>query len=382
MTSELSNAVREICDTISKRITRAYVFECGRKMERPDDLWQMWADTGLLGIGVPEEYGGLGGGLKEVVLAHDLLHQHGLIMPETITSHMVRHPLLHYGTEAQKQRYIPPTVSGEEYFSFAVTEADAGTNTFKIKTTAKRRDDGNYLLNGSKIYITGFVESDHCLVVARTSEPDKATRMSGLSLFIIDPDWKGISTTVMDIGHYVPDRNYVVHFDDVVIPAENILGEEGRGLEALFSSLNSERLLSAGMAIGLADHSLNRGVEYAKTRAPFGQPIGAYQSIQHPMAMAKANIEAARCLMYAACDKIDAGETAGLESNMAKLLASEAFKEAIDITTFAFGGATMDLTTDLIPFYLLAKHMTVAPVNNAIVKSFIAQQALGLPRSY
>jgi len=382
MSSELSEAVRDICDTISKRIERSYVFECGRKKERPDDLWQMWADTGLLGVGVPEEYGGLGGGITEVVLAHDLLHQHGLIMPETITSHMVRHPLLHFGTEEQKQRYIPPTVTGEEFFSFAVTEADAGTNTFKNKTKAVRQDNGNFLLNGEKIYITGFLESDHCLVVARTGEPDKSSRTSGMSLFIVDPDWKGISATEMDIGHYVPDRNYIVHFDDVEVPAENMLGPEGEALKILFSSLNSERVLSAGMAIGLADHSLNRGVEYAKVRAPFDQPIGAYQSIQHPMALAKAHIEAARCLMYAACAKMDAGETAGLESNMVKLLASEAFKEAIDITTFAYGGATMDLSSDLIPFYLLAKHMTVAPVNNAIVKSFIAQQALGLPRSY
>lgn len=382
MTAELREAVREICDTISRKIDRAYVFECGRKKERPDNLWQMWADTGLLGVGVPEEYGGLGGGIYEAVLAHDLLHQHGLIMPETITSHMVRHPLLHYGTEEQKRRYIPPTVTGEEYFSFAVTEADAGTNTFKIKTTAKRRDDGSYVLNGEKIYITGFLESDHCLVVARTGAADKAKKTAGMSLFIIDPKWAGVSATEMDIGHYVPDKNYIVHFDDVVIPAENLLGDEGAALNVLFSSLNSERLLSAGMALGLADHSLNRGVEYAKTRAPFDQPIGAYQSIQHPMALAKAHIEAARCLMYSACEKLDGGGNAGLESNMAKMLASEAFKEAIDITTFAYGGATMDLSSDLIPFYLLAKHMTVAPVNNAIILSFIAQQALGLPRSY
>ena len=382
MTSELMQAVRDICDTISKRVDRAYVFECGRRKERPEELWKLWAETGLLGVGVPEEYGGLGGGITEVVLAHDLVHQHGLIMPETVTNHMVRHPLLKYGTEAQKQRYIPPTVTGEEFFAFAVTEPDAGTNTFKIKTAAKRQADGNYVLNGQKIYITAFAEANHALVVARTGEPDKATRSSGLSLFIIDPKWSGISTTLMDIGHYVPDKNYIVHFDDVVIPAENILGEEGRGLDALFSCLNSERLLSSGMAVGLADYSLNRGVEYAKVRAPFGQPIGAYQSIQHPMAVAKAHIEAARCLMYSACAKLDAGETAGLESNMVKLLTSEAFKAAIDITTTAHGGASMDLSQDLIPFYLLAKLQEVAPVNNNIIKSFIAQQALGLPRSY
>lgn len=382
MTSELSQAVREICGTISKKVERSYVFACGRKRERPDALWQMWADTGLLGIGVPEEYGGLGGGLTEVVLAHDLLHQHGLIMPETVTNHMVRHPLLKYGTEAQKQRYIPPTVTGEEFFAFAVTEADAGTNTFKIKTTAKRQPDGSYRLNGEKIYITAFTEASNALVVARTGEANKETKQSGISLFFLDPRSPGISATAMDIGHYVPDRNYIVHFDDVVIPAENLLGPEHRGLEALFSSLNSERVLSSGMAIGLADHSLSRGVEYAKIRAPFGQPIGAYQSVQHPMAMAKAHIEAARCLLYSACAKLDAGENAGLESNMAKLLTAEAYKAAIDITMTTYGGAAMDLTQDLIPFYLLAKLQEVAPVNNNIVKSFIAQQALGLPRSY
>jgi alkylation response protein AidB-like acyl-CoA dehydrogenase len=381
MSSELANAVREICDTISKKVDRAYVFACGRKRERPEKLWDLWAESGLLGIGVDEKYGGLGGGITEVVLAHDLLYQHGLVMPETITSHMVRHSLLHFGSEEQKQRYIPPTVTGKEFFAFAVTEADAGTNTFNIKTNAKKNADGDYIVNGEKIYITAFAEADHALLVARTGQPDKQKRTAGLSLFIVDPKAAGISTTVMDIGHYVPDKNYIVHFDDVVVPAGNLVGNEGEGLQAMFACLNSERVLSSGMAVGLADHALARGVEYAKTRAPFGTPIGAYQSIQHPMAMAKAQIEAARALLYKACEKLEAGDNAGLEANMSKLLTAEAFKAAIDITTTAFGGASMDLTQDLIPFYLLAKLQEVAPVNNNIVKSFIAQQALGLPRS-
>jgi acyl-CoA dehydrogenase len=382
MTSELSSAVRQICDTIAKKVDRSYVFECGRRRDRPDKLWRLWADTGLLGVGVSEQYGGLGGGLTEAALAHDLLHQHGLIMPETVTNHMVRVPLLKFGTEEQKRRYIPPTVTGEEFFAFAVTEADAGTNTFKIKTTARRQKSGSYLLNGQKIYITSFRESTHALVVARTSDPDKAARTSGLSLFIIDPNWAGISATMMDIGHYAPDKNYIVHFDDVSVPEANILGFEGRGIEALFDCLNPERLLTAALALGLADYTLGRGVEYAKVRAPFGQPIGAYQSVQHPMAMAKAHIEAARGMMYDACAKHDAGQNIGLEANMVKLLSTEAFKSAIDITMTTFGGASMDLSQDLIPFYVFAKLQEVAPVNNNIIKSFIAQQALGLPRSH
>jgi acyl-CoA dehydrogenase len=380
--NERMAAVRDICDVITKKIDRAYVADCARKKEMPEKLWRLWAETGLLGIGVPEEYGGVGGGVSEVVLANDLLHRAGLEMPHSTPNHMSRTSISKHGTEAQKQRYLPPTVTGKEYFAFAITEPDAGTNTFKIRTSAKRRPDGNYLLNGQKHFITGFAEANNALVVARTAPADKANRTAGISVFIVDTKSEGISTSLMDIAIHLPDRNYVVNCDDVVVPAENMLGAEGKGLEALFDCLNPERLFASAKNIGLADHVLNRAVEYAKVRAPFGAPIGSYQSIQHPMAIAKTRIEAARGMLYRAAEKYDEGGNIGLEANMVKFLVSDAFKDAAGIAMTAFGGASTDLSQDILPFYLRAKLSEVAPINNNVILSFIGQQALGLPKSY
>ena len=373
-------AVSDICATITKKVDRAYVAECGIKGEIPEKLWRMWADTGLLGMGIPEEYGGSGGGVSEIVLANDLLHQAGLEM-HAAPNQMSRTTIVKHGTAAQKQKYLPPTVSGKTVFAFSITEPDAGTNTFKIRTNAKRRG-GAYILNGQKHFCTGFRESDFVLVVTRTAAADPANRTSGLSLFVVDTKAKGLSSTEMNVAIYFPGKHYVVNFDDVEVPAENLIGPEGRGLEAMFDCLNSERLITAGKAVGMADHVLGRAVEYAKIRAPFDTPIGAYQSIQHPMAAAKAKIEAARLMIYAAAALYDRGGKAGLAANRVKYLSSDAFKAAADIAATTFGGAALDLDNDIIPFYLRAKLQEVAPVNNLAVLGFIGQQELGLPKSY
>lgn len=380
--SENQGAVREICDAIIKRVDRAYVAECGRKNEFPQKLWDMWVDTGLLSMGMPEEYGGSGGSLKDIVYAIDLLHREALLLPIAITNFMSREPLLHHASEAQKQRYLPPTATGEEFFSFGITEPDSGTNTFKIKTTAIRQPDGTFLLNGGKTYQTAFLESAHCLLVARTAPIDAANRTHGISLFIVDTKLPGISATPMNIGMYLPEKQYQTYFDNVVLPAESLVGEEGKGLGILFESLNSERLLVAAMNLGQADYVLKRAAEYAKMRAPFGTPIGAYQSIAHPMARAKTYVESARLMMYQACDKHDRGEPVGLDVNMLKILSSEAFKMAAEIAMTTFGGAGVDVSQDILPFYIAAQNNTVAPVNNQVVLSFIAEKALGLPKSY
>jgi alkylation response protein AidB-like acyl-CoA dehydrogenase len=377
--TERSEAIREICDTIIKRVDRAYVAECGRKNELPEKLWKLWIETGLLSIGLPEEYGGSGGTLSDIVLALDLLHREALLLPLAVPNFMSREPLLRHASEEQKHRYLPPTATGEEFFSFGITEPDSGTNTFKIKTTAIRQPDGTFLLNGQKTFQTAFVESAHCLLVARTSPYDPNDRKKGISLFIVDTKLPGISATKMEIGMYLPEKNYQTFFDNVVLPANALIGEEGRGLNILFDSLNPERLLVAAMNVGQADYVLKRAVDYAKERAPFDTPIGAYQSIQHPMARAKTYIEAGRTMMYLAAEKHDRGEPIGLEANMVKIVTSEAFKMAAEIAMTAFG---VDVSQDILPFYVGAQNNLVAPVNNQIVLSFIAEKALGLPKSY
>jgi alkylation response protein AidB-like acyl-CoA dehydrogenase len=342
----------------------------------------MWAESGLLSMGLPEEFGGSGGHLSDIVLAIDLLHQHGLMLPIAVTNFMSREPLIRYASEEQRQRYLPPTATGESFFSFGITEPDAGTNTFKIKTTAIRQSDGTFLLNGGKTYQTAFVESDNCLLVARTEPYDPANRTKGISLFIVDTKLPGISATQMEIGMYLPEKNYHTYFDNVVLPADALVGVEGQGLKILFESLNSERLLVAAMNVGQADYCINRATEYAKVRAPFDTPIGAYQSIQHPLARAKTYVEGARTMLYKACDAHEKGGDIGVEANMVKILSSEAFKMAAEIAMTTFGGAGVDVTQDILPFYIAAQNNTVAPVNNQIVLSFIAEKVLGLPKAY
>lgn len=380
--SENAEAIREICDSIIRRVDRSYVAECGKRNELPVKLWKMWAESGLLSIGLPEEYGGSGGHLSDIVLALDLLHQHALLLPLAVPNFMSREPLLRHASEEQKRRYLPPTATGEAFFSFGITEPDAGTNTFKIKTTAIRQPDGTFLLNGGKTYQTAFVESQYCLLVARTQPYDPAHRTKGISLFIVDTKLPGISATQMEIGMYLPEKNYTTYFDNVVLPADSLVGEEGRGLQIMFDSLNPERLLVAAMNVGQADYCISRAAEYAKVRAPFDTPIGAYQSIQHPLARAKTYVEAARTMMYIASAKHDRGENIGVEANMVKILSSEAFKMAAEIAMTTFGGAGVDVTQDILPFYIAAQNNIVAPVNNQIVLSFIAEKVLGLPKSY
>ncbi len=380
--SETREAIRTICDTIIKRVDRAYVARCGKTGEFPQKLWNLWVDTGLLAMGLPEKYGGAGGNVGDVVLALDLLHQAGLLMPVAITNYMSRTPILRHGTEEQKRKYLPPTVTGKAYFSFGITESDSGTNTFNIKTTARRQPDGSYVINGQKAYMTAFKESAHTLLVARTSPHDPKNRTEGISLFIVDTGLKGISSTTMEIAAYLPEKNYMVYYEDVVVPEENRLGNEGRGLEVLFDSLNPERLFTGAIYVGQADHVLNRAADYAKVRAPFGKPIGSYQAIQHPLARAKTHVEAARTMLYQAADKYDAGKAIGLEANMVKILSSEAFQESADIAMTTFGGAGLDLSQDILPFFIGSKLAEVGPVNNQVVLSYIAERAFGLPKSY
>jgi acyl-CoA dehydrogenase len=382
MSAESLQAVRDICANITKRIDRAYIAKCSKTGEFPAKLWQSWVDTGLIAMGLPQEYGGSDGSTEDMVLALDLQYQAGLMCSSIITNYMSRAPILRYGTDAQKRRYLPPTATGDEFFCFGITEADSGTNTFKIKTNAKRQPDGSFLINGQKIYQTGFKEAAHVLLVARTSPHDPDNRTSGISLFIVDTKSAGITAAEMDIVAVLPEKQYAVFYDNVPVPAENMLGAEGNGLDALFDSLNTERLLVAALNVAQADYVLRRAVDYAKIRAPFDKPIGSYQAVQHPMAHAKAMIEAARTMLYVTAQKHDEGAKVGLECNMLKIVASDAFKEAATIAMTAFGGSSVDQSQDILPYFILAQLAAVAPVNNFSVLSFIAEKALGLPKSY
>ena len=266
--SEALEDVRQICDDIIRRIDRKHVADAGRVNEVPQKLWDAWVGTGLLGLGLPEEYGGIGGDLTDLVHAIDWQASAGLILQSAIPNFMSRIPVVKYGTEEQRNTILPATATGESRFAFAITEADAGSNTFKIRTTALKQDDGTYRLSGSKYFITGFMESDWCLVVARTTPYDPENRTEGISVFLVRPDSPGISASPMDIGIHKAEKQYSVLFEDVVLPADSMLGPDGEGLKVLFDGLNPERMIVAATNIGSADYVLKKASEYASHPSP------------------------------------------------------------------------------------------------------------------
>jgi acyl-CoA dehydrogenase len=380
--SEALDDIRQVCDDIIRRIDRRHVAEAGRANEVPQKLWDAWAESGLLGLGLPEEYGGISGDLTDLVHAIDWQASAGLILQTAIPNFMSRIPVVKYGSDEQRNALLPATATGESRFAFAITEADAGSNTFKIRTTALKQDDGTYRLSGSKYFITGFLESAWCLVVARTSPYDPDNRTEGISVFLVRPDSPGISASPMDIGIHKAEKQYSVLFEDVVLPADSLLGPDGDGLKVLFDCLNPERLIVAATNIGSADYVLKKASEYATTRAPFDVPIGSYQAVQHPLAAAKANTEAARVYLYNTAAAFDRGDKVGIESSTTKYLASMAVSQATNASANVYGGGFADMETDIIGFFLQAKLSELGPVNNSIVLSQIANKSLGLPRSY
>ncbi|MFC7504912.1 acyl-CoA dehydrogenase family protein [Nocardioides sp. CPCC 206347] len=380
--SEALEDIRQVCDDIIKRVDRRHVADAGRANEVPQKLWDAWAETGLLGLGLPEEYGGIGGDLTDLVHAIDWQASAGLNLQSAVPNFMSRIPIVKYGTDDQRNTILPATATGESRFSFAITEADAGSNTFKIRTTALKQDDGTYRLSGSKYYITGFLEAEWCLVVARTTPYDPDNRTEGISLFLVRPDSPGISASPMDIGIHKAEKQYSISFEDVELPAESLLGPDGDGLKVLFDCLNPERMIVAAINIGSADYVLKKAAEHASTRAPFDVPIGTYQSVQHPLAAAKAHTEAARAYLYKTAAAFDRGEKVGIESSTTKYLASMAVSQATNASANVYGGGFADMETDIIGFFLQAKLSELGPVNNNIVLSQIATQSLGLPKSY
>ena len=378
--------IRAVCANITKQISREYMAECSRARETPKELWRVMRETGLFGIGVSAEYGGLGGHLTEVALALELLGQGGLMPFRFVTTQMARTTLRHHGTPEQKARYLVPAAAGEITFAFALTEADAGTNSFNIRTYAERQPDGDYVVNGAKMWITGMHETDWAILITCTSRYDPATKKSGFSVFIVDPKSAGITLVPIDISLHMADRSWEVHFDNLRVAAENMIGEEGRGMEALFDCIIPERLLAAGLNVDLSTFVLNKTAAFARQRAPFGEPIGKYQGVHIPMAEALALTEGARALAYQACAKfdaqIDSGMESGMESDMARFLSAEAYLKAADLAMNTHGGAATDMQQDVIPLYLYAKFQSIAPINRNVCLAAIAQREFGFPKSY
>lgn len=376
--------LRESVAQLCQKYDRNYWKQCMAQGRWVDEMWQEMGELGLLGLTIPEAYGGSGGGMTELALVMEELAHHGTAPLLLVVTGLSRIPILKYGTEEQRQRFLPKTATGELKLCFAITEPNAGTNTFKIETLATPQSDGSYRLSGQKIFISDIHVSDYALVVTRTTPyREVSDRRMGLTLFLVDLRAPGIELRPLNIGLEEPDKQFHVFFNDVPVPAENRLGEEGMGIRYLFDGLNPERQIGAASAIGSGYLALEKGVAYVKQRVVFGEdPIGRYQALQHPMAMARARLDAARLMLYRATERFDAGESAAAESNMAKLLASEAAFDAWDIVLQAHGGYGFDRDYEILQGWQASRLGKTAPVNNQMILNFIGEHVLGLPKSY
>jgi acyl-CoA dehydrogenase len=380
--SERIAAVREIASLIVSKHDRAYVLACAAEGRQPVELLEALAECGLLGIGVSEDLGGSGGGLSEELALIEVIASAGIVPDFVLVPNFARVPVIRYGTIDQAKRFVASTLRPDRRPCFAITEPDAGTNSLKLRTSARPSTDG-WLINGQKVFISGAQEADEMLLVARTSSYDAQNRTEGLSLFIVPMDAPGLSLHPQRIEATAPCRQCEVFLDDVPVAHDALVGEAGMAINYLFAALNPERILAGIMAVGLGAYALERGVDYAKQRAPFDRPIGAYQSIAHPMARAKIMLEAARLTAYEAASRFDADDAdVGLLANSAKYLGSEGAFAAIDVTVQAHGGYAFDKDQDILPLMEAIRLLRVAPINNEMVLNYVAERALGLPRSY
>jgi len=363
---------------VTERFDRSWFLDAAATGADTTDQWKAMAEQGLLGIGVPEEYGGYGGGVTGAVAVMEAMSEAGVPSYMYIVTAFGRQAIIGAGTPEQRKRWVPPTVTGDRRTCFALTESDAGTNSFQMRTRAVRTAHG-YRIHGQKIFISGVDQAEAMIVAART---DDGGPVAEISLFVVELPAAGLTLQRMDIEMHAPERQHVLYFDGVEVPQDARLGEEGAGKQVLFHALNPERFMIAAWAIGLGNLAVAKGAAYARGRAPFGRPIGSYQAVQHPLAAAKIHLEAARLMLYQACEEYEDGDTSGTKANMVKYLASTAAGEAIEAALQTHGGHAWDKGTDLVQLWPMIRSMAQAPINNEMILNYVGERLLDLPRSY
>jgi len=332
-------------------------------------------------VNIPEEYGGGGMGLSELAAVGEEIAAQGCPLLLLIVSPAIcANVIAQYGTEEQKQRWLPGIASGQTKMAFAITEPDAGTNTHQISTTATPHGDG-YRINGAKYYISGVDESDAILVVARTSY-NEAKGQGRMSLFVVPTDAPGLERTVIPVQVVAPDKQYTLFFDDVEVGADALVGELDAGFKSVFAGLNPERVMIAAMGNGIARYALEKAAAYAIDRRVWGVPIGAHQGLAHPLAQAKIEADLARLMTQKAAWLYDQGLDAGESANMAKYAAAEAALACLDTAIQVHGGNGLSDEYGLADLWFAARLLRTAPVSREMVLNFVAEHSLGLPKSY
>ena len=376
--------LREAVSAIANKFGHEYYVAKARSDGRTTELWDAVGDAGFLGVNVPEEYGGGGGGITELAMVTEELAAAGCPLLIMVVSPAICATIIaKFGTEAQKQRWLPGFATGELKMAFAITEPDAGSNSHNLSLSATR-DGDVYRLNGSKYYISGVDEAQAMLVVTRSGiDPD--TGRGQLSLFVVDTDTPGLDKQVLPVEITAPEKQYTLFFDNVEVEADRLIGAEGEGLRQVFFGLNPERILSASIANGISRYVLDKAAVYARERQVWGTPIGRHQGISHPLAKAKIEVELARLMTDKAAWLCDfAGDTpeAGEAANMAKYAAAEATLAALDQAIQTHGGNGMSSEYGIADLWGMARLLRIAPVSREMILNFVAQHSLGLPKSY
>ncbi|WP_062645427.1 acyl-CoA dehydrogenase family protein [Streptomyces maremycinicus] len=347
-------------------------------------LWQEAAKLGYIGVNLPEEYGGGGGGIAELSLVLEELGAAGAPLLMMIVSPAICGTVIaRFGTEAQKREWLPALADGSRLMAFGITEPDAGSNSHRITTTARRDPaSGDWLLTGRKVFVSGVDIADATLIVGRTE--DARTGSLKPCLFIVPRDAEGFSRRRIDMELDSVEKQFELVLDEVRLPAEALVGDEDAGLLQLFAGLNPERIMTAAFAIGMGRHALAKAIAYARERTVWKAPIGAHQAIAHPLAQAHIDLELARLMMQKAAQLYDAGDDvgAGEAANMAKYAAGEACVKAVDQSVHTLGGNGLTREFGLGRLITASRVARIAPVSREMILNYVSHQTLGLPKSY
>jgi alkylation response protein AidB-like acyl-CoA dehydrogenase len=373
--------LRKAVSAIANDFGHEYFLEKARSGQKSTELWQAVGKAGYLGVNISESYGGGGCGIYEMQAVGEELAAAGCPLLMTVVSPTICGSIIEeFGSDELKARWLPGIASGETIMAFAITEPDAGSNSHNISTNAKKVG-GEWVLRGTKYYISGVDEADAILVVTRTSTDDQGR--GRLSLIIVPTDAPGLERTVIPVECTTPEKQFTLFFDDVRVPLENLIGQENDGLRQVFQGLNPERILGASLGNGIGRYALDKAAAYARDRKVWDVPIGAHQGIAHPLAHAKIQVELARLMTQKAATLHDAGDPgAGEASNMAKYSAADAGLLALDQAIQTHGGNGMATEYGLATLYGPARLLRTAPISREMILNFVAQHSLQLPRSY
>ncbi|MGN6499573.1 MAG: acyl-CoA dehydrogenase family protein [Tsuneonella sp.] len=378
--ADIRRAVRALCAEFPGEYWR----EKDRERAYPGEFVDALTQAGFLAALIPESYGGSGLKLDAAAVIMEEIQAAGSNGASAHAQMYIMNTLLRYGSEEQKQAYLPGIASGElRLQAFGVSEPTSGTDTLSLKTRAVR-DGDHYVVNGQKIWTSRAEHSDLMLLLARTTAREEVEkRTEGLSIFLVDMRAAvGNGMTIKPIRTLMNHSTTEVFFDDLRIPASALIGEEGKGFRYILSGMNAERILIAAECIGDAKWFIEKATAYAKERQVFARPIGQNQGVQFPIARAYAQMRAAELMVHHAAQAYDSGENPGAEANMAKLLASEASWAAADMCVQTFGGFGFAEEYDVERKFRETRLYTVAPISTNLILSYLAEHVLGLPRSY